>query len=127
MTTAEKKLARRRFSVLEACRKRGIARSQFYEYKRRFQTHGLEGLVDLLPIPHSHPQSTPAEVVEKILETSLTHPIWGCNRLSNQLQLKGISVSGVTIQKILEKNGLGSKYERLLKLEEKALAQEIES
>ena len=136
MTTAEKKLARKRLSILElaeklgnvseACRKRGISRSQFYEYKRRFQTHGFEGLVDLPPIPHSHPQTTPQEVVEKILDRSLLHPMWGCNRLSDQLQLEGISVSGPTIQKILEKNGMGSKYERLLTLEEKVLSKEVE-
>lgn len=45
---AEDKLARQRLSVLElaeqlgnvreACRQRGISRTQFYEYKRRFQT-----------------------------------------------------------------------------------------
>lgn len=136
MTTAEKKLARKRLSALElaeklgnvseACRRRGMARSQFYEYKRRFQTHGLEGLVDLPPIHHSHPQTTPPETVEKILEMSLAHPMWGCNRLSDQLRLTGVNVSGPTIQKILDRNGMGSKYERLLKLEEKALDREVE-
>jgi len=67
MTTAQKKLARKRLSALElaerlsnvseACRRRGITRTQFYEYKRRFQTHGLEGLVDLPPIHRWHPQT----------------------------------------------------------------------
>ncbi|RMF59397.1 MAG: helix-turn-helix domain-containing protein [Calditrichaeota bacterium] len=28
------------------CRRRGISRTQFYEHKRRFQTHGIEGLRD---------------------------------------------------------------------------------
>ena len=136
MTVAEKKVARQRLSALqlaeklgnvtEACRRRGISRSQFYEYKRRFQTHGLEGLVDLPPIHKSHPQTTPPEVVEKILALSLNNPMWGCVRLSNQLKLMGISVSSPTIQKILIKNNLGSKYQRLLKLEEKALDKEIE-
>ncbi|MFK4766431.1 helix-turn-helix domain-containing protein [Desulfobaculum sp. SPO524] len=61
---AAEKVARQRMSVLElaeslgnvseACRRRGMHRSQFYEYKRRFQTHGLEGLKDLPPIPKSH-------------------------------------------------------------------------
>ena len=61
MTTAEKKLVKHRLSVLElaqalgnvseACRRRGLSRSRFYEYKRRFQTHGIEGPKDL-------PQST---------------------------------------------------------------------
>ena len=99
LTVAEKKVARQRLSALqlaeklgnvtEACRRRGISRSQFYEYKRRFQTHGLEGLVDLPPIHKSHPQTTPPEVVEKILDLSLNNPMWGCVRLSNQLKLMG--------------------------------------
>lgn len=133
---ADEKIARQRLSVLElaetlgnvseACRQRGMTRTQFYEYKRRFQTHGLEGLKDLPPIHHSHPFTTPPEVVGRILEMSLTHPGWGCVRLSNQLKLEEISVSSPTIQNILIKNGMGSKYERLLKLEEQVQEKAIE-
>jgi transposase-like protein len=36
-------------NVSEACRKMGISRTQFYEYKRRYQEQGLEGLKDLPP------------------------------------------------------------------------------
>ena len=136
MTVAEKKLVRKRLSALElaerlgnvseACRRRGVGRTQFYEYKRRFQTHGLEGLVDLPPIHKSHPQTTPSEVVKQILALSLAHLARGCYRLSNHLQLMGVSVSGVTIQKILDKHGMGTRYERLLKLEEKISGDQIE-
>jgi len=52
--------------------------------------------------------------------------MWGCVRLSDQLKLMGISVSSPTIQKILIKRGIGSKYQRLLKLEEQALDNKIE-
>ncbi|GIV81334.1 MAG: IS481 family transposase [Anaerolineae bacterium] len=134
--TAEEKLARQRLSVLElaealgnvseACRQRGMSRTQFYEYKRRFQTHGLEGLKDLPPIPQAHPFTTPPEVVERILALSLEHPAWGCTRLSDMLKLEGVSVSSPTVQNILIKHGMGSKYERLLKLEEQAAQQVIE-
>ena len=133
--TAEEKLARQRLSVLElaqalgnvseACRQRGVSRTQFYEYKRRFQTHGLAGLKDLPPIHKSHPFTTPPEVVDRILALSLEHPTWGCGRLSELLKLEGHTVSSVTIQSILNKHGLGSRYERLLKLEEKAAQQAI--
>jgi hypothetical protein len=34
-------------NVSEACRRQGISRTQFYEYKQRFQKLGLEGLKDL--------------------------------------------------------------------------------
>lgn len=133
---AEEKIARHRLSVLElakalgnvseACKQRGMHRSQFYEFKRRFQTHGLEGLKDLPPIPKSHPMTTPDEVVAKILELSLKHPKWACVRLSSELKLEGISVSSPTIQKILINSDMGSRYDRLLKLEEKAAGGPIE-
>ena len=134
--TAEEKVARQKLSVLElaqalgnvteACRQRGISRTSFYEYKRRFQTHGLEGLKDLPPIHKSHPMTTPPEVVERILDLSLTHPAWGCDRLSDTMKLEGSYVSGPTIQNILNQNGMGTRYDRWLKLEGKASEEAME-
>ena len=136
MTTVEKKLINNRLSVLElaaalgnvakACRHRGISRSQFYEYKRRFQTHGIEGLKDLPPIHHTHPMTTPVDHINRLIELSLQNPMWGCTRLSNQLKLEGISVSTPPVQSVLIKKGMGKRYERLLKLEEKAHVEKIE-
>jgi len=133
---AEEKIARQRLSVLElakslgnvveACRQRGMHRSQFYEFKRRFQTHGFEGLKDMPPIPKSHPMTTSEEVVKKIIDLSLAHPKWGCVRLCAYLKLEGISVSSPTIQKILIQNDMGGRYERLLKVEEKAAGSPLE-
>ena len=133
---AEMRVARHKLSVLElaislgnvseACRQRGVSRTQFYEYKRRYQTHGLEGLKDLPPIPKSNPLTTPQEHVERLLALSLEHPTWGCNKLSDILALEGIKISYPTIQNILNKHGMGKRYERLLKLEEKSMEHEIE-
>lgn len=61
-------------NVSEACRRGGLDRTSFYEYKRRFQTHGIEGLKDMSPIHKTHPQTTPPEVIEKVLALSLAHP-----------------------------------------------------
>lgn len=134
--TADEKIAHQRLSVLqlaevlgnvsEACRQRDISRTQFYEYKRRFQTHGMAGLKDLPPIHKSHPFTTPAETVEKVVNLSIEHPTWGCNRLSDHLKLEGVSISSPTVQDILIRNDMGSRYERLMKLEERALGQKIE-
>lgn len=134
--SAEEKLARQRFSVLElaqvlgnvseACRRRGVSRTQFYEYKRRFQTHGLPGLKDLPPIHHSHPMATPPETVSRILELAMTHPSRGCNFLEAQLQLEGTSVSSVTIQNILNAGGLGTRYDRWLRLEQRQAEEPID-
>lgn len=87
MPTAEKKLARKRPSVAElpqrlsnvseACRRRGISRTRFYEQGGRSQTHGLENLVDLPPVRKWHPQAAPQETAERILEWPMTHVLCG--------------------------------------------------
>jgi hypothetical protein len=61
----------------------GIYSSQFYEFKRRFQTHGLRELKELLSIPEFHPISSPKEVVNCILQLSPEYPSGGGVRLSN--------------------------------------------
>lgn len=132
---AELRVAQQKLSVLqlaeslrnvsEACRHWGVSRTQFYEYKRRFQTHGLEGLKDLPPIHNTHSFTTPPEEVERILALSLEHPTWGCNKLSELLALEGIRISYPTIQNILNKHDMGTRYDRLIKQEGKSLAEEI--
>ncbi len=99
--TAERKIAQNRLSLLqladrlrnvsEACRRRGISRSQFYEYKRAFQERGFEGLTDRPPILKTFPNETPCDVKEKIITRSLEHPSWGPLRLSRCSSLRRCS------------------------------------
>lgn len=134
--TAETKIAQNRLTLLqlaeqlrnvsEACRRRGVSRSQFYEYKRAFQEHGFEGLKDLPPIPKSCPHETPAEVKEKVITLSIEHPAWGPVRVSDQLRLEGISVSPSTVRNLWLKEGLETKYKRILRLEESRHGKEID-
>jgi len=131
----EDKLVRHRLSVLElaealenvteACKRKGISRSRFYEYKRRFEAYGLEGLKNLPPVHAAHPLSTPQSLVERIIELSQTHPSWGCYRISQYLSLLGCSVSGPTIQKIMKRNGMGTRKDRWLALEDKVLRADV--
>jgi transposase InsO family protein len=125
---AETKVARQRLSVLElaeklgnateACRRRGMDRTSFYEWRKRFEVQGLEGLKDLPPIHKTHPQTTPPETVERIKALALKHPAKGCAYLSGLLAREGINVSNVTVQEILNRHDLGSKRERWLALEQ---------
>lgn len=134
--TAEVKIAQNRLTLLqlaekirnvsEACRRRGISRSQFYEYKRAFQEKGFEGLKDLPPVPKSFPNETPVEVKKKVIELSVLHPAWGPVRVSDHLQLEGVSVSSSTVRNIWLKEGLETKYKRILKLEEQTQGKKIE-
>ena len=134
--TADKKIAQNRLTLLqlaerirnvsEACRRRGISRSQFYEYKRAFQERGLDGLKDQLPIPKSFPNETPSEVKERIIAMSLKHPAWGPMKLSDNLKLEGVNVSPSTVRNLWLKEGLETKYKRILRFEEQHAGMEIE-
>jgi transposase InsO family protein len=134
--TAEKKIAQRKMTLLqlaeqlrsvsEACRRRGVSRSQFYEYKRAFQEEGFQGLMDRPPIPKTFVNETPVEVKEKILSLSIAHPSWGQARVSDQLRLEGISVSPGTVRNIWIKEGLETRYKRILRLEEERAGADID-
>jgi transposase InsO family protein len=134
--TAKKKIAQGRLSLLqlaerlnnvtEACKHRGVSRSQFYEYKRSFQQKGFDGLIDRPPIPNSCPHETPADVKEKIIVISIEHPKWGQIHVSDQLRLQGISVSPSTVRNIWIREGLETRYKRILRLEEELHGKGIE-
>ena len=101
-------------------------RTSFYDWKRRFQLEGLDGLKDLPPIAKSHPMSTAPEVVARIAELALARPAYGCNKLEALLALEGRRVSAITVQKILNDKGLGTRHERWLALERQNAEQAIE-
>ena len=132
----EEKLAHRRLTVLElaerlgnvseACRRGGIDRTSFCDWKRRFQLAGLDGLKDLPPAAKSHPVATAPEVVARIGELALEHPAYGCDRIEALLALEGRRVAAITVQKILGDRGLGTRPERWLALERQNAERAIE-
>ena len=130
--TATQKLAHKRLTLLQlaeklgnvskACRMHKVSRTQFYEYKRSFQTHGLDGLIDKPPIPGSHPSQLPETTIKQIIDLSLKHPAFGQQRIADQLALEGLVVCPTTVRNVWLKADLETKYKRLLQLEEKAMA-----
>ena len=96
---------------------RGWTKNSGYEWKHRFQTHGFAGLKDLSIVHHSHPPTTPPEVVDRIFSMRQDHPDWGDNRILDLLALYGIRVSHVTGSNRFTENGMGARYDRPLKLE----------
>jgi transposase InsO family protein len=126
--TTEKKVARRKLSLLElaadlgnvskACRVMGYSRQQFYEIRRNFQTYGAEGLIDRLPGARGpHPNRVAAEVEQAILDHALAHPCHGPMRAAQELVLRGIQVSSGGVRGVWQRHALLTKHVRLLRLE----------
>lgn len=112
-------LAQQLGNVSKACRLCGMSRTQYYEYKRRYISLGIEGLKNLPPIHKHHPQTTPSDIIERIIELSLIYPNFGCARLRDILKSEAINISAPTLQRILTKNGMRTVNDRIIKLEEK--------
>ena len=87
---------------------------------------GLKGLLDRPPVAKSFPNETPAEVREKVINLSIEHPAWGPMRVSDNLRLEGVSVSPSTVRNLWIKEGLESRYKRILRLEEEKNGKGIE-
>lgn len=54
-------------SVAATCRYYGISRTVFYRWKKRYEDEGLDGLKDRSSAPMHCPNTTPPEVVAKII------------------------------------------------------------
>jgi transposase-like protein len=124
---ADDEIARERLEVLElaarlgnaaeACRRSGVDRTSFYQWKRRYAREGLAGLRNRRPVHQTHPQTTPADVSRRVVTLALNNPAQGCDRIAVALAREGIDLSGVTVQKILHKAGLGVYETRAAALE----------
>lgn len=53
--------------VAKTCRYFGVGRSSFYRWKAAYDQRGEAGLVNAKPIPKSHANQTPPEIVDKVL------------------------------------------------------------
>lgn len=115
------KLAEDLGNISEACRAGNMDRTSFYEWKRRYQLHGVDGLKDLPPVVKNHPMKTPEPIARAVIELSLANTSWGCKRLGAELALQGLVISHETVQRILNAAGRGTRIERFLSLEHQAL------
>ena len=65
----------------ELCRKFGISRKTGYKRVERYKLWSWEGLGDRSRAPHSHPNSTPQPVIERLIRAKGDHPTWGPKKL----------------------------------------------
>ena len=106
-------------SVIKACKRSGMSRSQYYIWRRRYEREGRDGLRDRPPIARNHHSRKPRCVEEKVLGHALASPLVGCHPLAKRLRdFLSIDINGVTVQNILNRHGLGSRYDRVAKVEE---------
>jgi putative transposase len=75
-------------TMTELCEMYDIARETGYYWLRRYQQGGLEALQDRDRAPRQHPNQTPEEIEEAVLELRRAHMSWRPRKLKRVLERK---------------------------------------
>ena len=98
-----------KFSLSALCRDFGISRPTAYALIERYEKEGWDSLEQLSRRPKSHPNETPKEMVEAILEIRNKYPRWGarkvCAILEREWELESIPHPS-TVNAIMKRHGL---------------------
>lgn len=73
-------------TMTELCEVYNITRETGYYWLRRYQQGGLETLQDRDRAPRQHPNQTPEEIEEAVLELRRAHMSWGPRKLKRVLE-----------------------------------------
>ena len=93
----------------ELCRQFGISRKTGYKLIGRYESYGEVGLLDLSRAPHRHPNATPRQVADRIVESKRERPTWGPKKIVARLRSVEPDVpwpSPSTASDILDRAGL---------------------
>ena len=93
-------------NVARVCRRFGISRKPFYNWKRRHAEHGDAGLCDRPRTPQRSPRPTAREVVSKILYLR-QHYHFGPARIAAYLhRFHQLTIASSSVHRILRRHGM---------------------
>jgi len=134
MTTQEK-LIKSKLSILElaeylknvsqACKINGVSRQHFYDIKKAFDEHGIEGLKEKTRRKPCIKNRVAPEVEEAVVKMAIEYPAYGQARAANELRKEGVLVSGGGVRSIWQRHNLETFKKRLNVLEETAAKEGI--
>jgi len=134
MTTQEK-IAKSKLSILElaeylknvsqACRINGVSRQHFYDIKKAYDEHGIEGLKDKTRRKPCIKNRVAPEIEEAVVKMAFEYPAYGQARAANELRKTGVLVSSGGIRSIWLRHNLETFKKRLASLEEQAAKEGI--
>lgn len=127
--TLEQSIHRQRLHILAAaeasgnitttCAAHGVSRTLFYRWRKDLQQYGPDGVRPKTgQARRGRPTVLAPELERRLLALAVAWPTWGPARLSAQLQREGVSIAASTIWRLLRRQGLGRRTQRLLVLEQ---------
>ncbi|HIF13087.1 MAG TPA: IS481 family transposase [Dehalococcoidia bacterium] len=93
-------------NVRKTCRYFGVAWSGFYVWKKAYETHGDQGLINQRPCPKNPRLCTPPAIVEKVLHLHRTYHLGPICIVWYLERYHGITISHAGVYRILRRHGL---------------------
>lgn len=87
-------------NVSEACKIHGVSRQHFYDIKKAYEEHGIEGLKDKTRRKPCIKNRVAPEVEEAVIAFAYEQPAYGQLRASNELRKRGILISAGGVRSI---------------------------
>jgi transposase InsO family protein len=107
-------------NISQACKVMGFSRDSFYRYRQLLADEGPEGLRERTRRKPNLANRVESHVEQAALKKSFEFPCYGKDRISDQLKLDGIMISGSTVRNIWIRHKLQTLQDRLKWLEQKA-------
>jgi transposase InsO family protein len=133
--TTQQKLIKNKLSILElaeylknvsqACKINGVSRQHFYDIKKAYEEHGLEGLKEKTRRKPCLKNRVAPEIEDAVVKKTYDYPAYGQVRIANELRKDGILVSSGGVRSIWQRHNLETFKKRLRALEEKAAKEGI--
>src|SRR5258707_5747493 len=96
--------------MADLCREFGVSRPTGYVWRKRFQQAGsVAGVVERSRRPEHCPEQTAAPLQEQLVELRRRYG-WGAKKLQVLLREQGAELTVITINRILKRRGLVSKW-----------------
>lgn len=112
-------------NVSEACKINGVSRQHFYDIKKAYEEHGMEGLKDKTRRKPCIKNRVAPEIEEAVMRMSYEKPAYGQLRASNELRKQGVLISAGGVRSIWQRNNVETFAKRLKVLEERSAKEGI--
>lgn len=118
-------LAKQLGNVSQACQVLGYSRDTFYRYKELYDNGGDEALIEISRKKPIEKNRVPDYIEDAVVALAVENPALGQHRASNELQQRGMIVSGSGVRSIWLRNSLETFKKRLKALEKKSAEEGI--
>lgn len=98
----------RELSLSEISKRAGVCRKTLYNWIRRYEQMGSEGLNDIPTTPGNSPSRTDSEIEALVVGKRNEHPRWGARKIRASLERDGHGElpAPSTVHRILERHGM---------------------